>query len=72
MLCIFLYFLLIVLYSSNSSVSFDYKNKTNTFIRSCRGVPDTMYPIQHYVLKFVSDLRQVGVFLCVLQFPPPI
>ena len=27
---------------------------------------------QHYVVKFVSDLRQVGGFLSVLQFPPPI
>jgi hypothetical protein len=33
--------------------------------RSGRGV-------QHYVIKFVSDLRQVGGFLRVLQFPPPI
>jgi hypothetical protein len=28
--------------------------------------------IQHYVLKFVSDLRQVGGFLRVRRFPPPI
>ena len=28
-----------------------------------------MYSIQHYVLKFVSDLPQVGGFL---GFPPPI
>jgi hypothetical protein len=28
--------------------------------------------IQHHVIKFVSDLRQVGGFLRVLQFPPPI
>jgi hypothetical protein len=28
--------------------------------------------IQHYVIKFVSDLRQVGGFLWVLWFPPPI
>jgi hypothetical protein len=28
--------------------------------------------IQHYVIKFVSDLWQVGGFLCVLRFPPPI
>ena len=28
--------------------------------------------IQHYVIKFVSDLRQVGCFLRVLRFPPPI
>ena len=34
-------------------------------IRSGRGV-------QHYMIKFVSDLRQVGGFLRVLLFPPPI
>ena len=28
--------------------------------------------IQHYVIKFVSDLRQVRGFLRVLRFPPPI
>ena len=28
-----------------------------------------VYSIQHYVIKFVSDLRQVG---CFLRFPPPI
>jgi hypothetical protein len=28
--------------------------------------------VQHYVIKFVSDLRQVGDFLWVLWFPPPI
>ena len=33
--------------------------------RSGRGV-------QHYVIKFVSDLRQVGGFLRVLRFPPTI
>jgi len=31
-----------------------------------------VYSIQHYVIKFVSDLRQVGGFLLVLRFPPPI
>ena len=31
-----------------------------------------VYSIQHYVIKFVSDLRQVGGFLQVLRFPPPI
>ena len=29
-----------------------------------------VYSIQHYVIKFVSDLRQVGGFLQVLRFPP--
>jgi len=31
-----------------------------------------MYSIQHYVIKFVSDLRQVSGFLRVLRFLPPI
>ena len=31
-----------------------------------------VYSIQHFVKKFVSDLRQVGGFLWVLRFPPPI
>ena len=31
-----------------------------------------MYSIQHYVIKFVNHLRQVGGFLWVLRFPPPI
>jgi hypothetical protein len=35
-------------------------------------VHDEVYSIQHYVIKFVSDLRQVGGFLRVLRFPPPI
>ena len=30
-----------------------------------------VYSIQHYVIKFVSDLRQIGGFLQVLRFPPP-
>ena len=31
-----------------------------------------VYSIQHYVIQIVSDLQQVGGFLCVLRFPPPI
>ena len=31
-----------------------------------------VYSIQHYVIKFVSDLWQVAGFLQVFQFPPPI
>jgi len=30
-----------------------------------------MYSKQHYAIKFVSDLRQVGSFLRVLRFPLP-
>ena len=35
--------------------------------RSCE-----VYSIQHYVTKFVSDLRQVCGLLRVIRFPPPI
>ena len=31
-----------------------------------------MYSIQQYVIKFVSDLPQVGGFLQELRFPPPV
>jgi hypothetical protein len=30
-----------------------------------------VYSIQHYVIKFVSDLRLVSGFLRILWFPPP-
>ena len=33
---------------------------------------DKMHLIQPYVIKFVSDLQQVGGFLRVLRCPPPI
>ena len=33
---------------------------------------DGVYSIQHYVIRFVSDLRLVCGFLCVFLFPPPI
>ena len=29
-----------------------------------------MYSIQYYVIKFISELRQVSIFLWVLRFPP--
>ena len=35
---------------------------------SCSGEVSS---IQHYLIKFVSDLRQVSGFLLVSQFPPP-
>ena len=35
--------------------------------RSCE-----VYSMQDYVIKFVSDLRQVSGFLRVLGYPPPI
>jgi hypothetical protein len=43
-----------------------------TKVVSSNPVHGEVYSIQHYVIKFVSDLRQVGVFLRVLRFSPPI
>ena len=34
--------------------------------------PMNIFKLNHYVIKFVSDWRQVGGFLPVLRFPPPI
>ena len=42
---------------------------TSCEFESCSG---GVYSIHHYVIKFVSDLRQVGSFLRVLGFPPQI
>jgi hypothetical protein len=42
-----------------------------TKVMSSNPVNGGVYSIQHYAIKFVSDLRQVGGFLCVLRFPPP-
>jgi len=39
---------------------------------SLNPVHSDVYSIQHYVIKFVSDFRQVGGFLRVLWFPPSI
>jgi hypothetical protein len=43
-----------------------------TKVVSLNPVHGEVYWIRHYVIKFVSDLRQVSGFLQVLQFPPPI
>jgi hypothetical protein len=43
-----------------------------TKVMSSPPVQSEVYSIQHYVIKFVSDLRQVGGFLRVLRFLPPI
>ena len=43
-----------------------------TNIVSSNPVHGEVYSIQHYVIMFVSDLRQVSGFLQVLQFPPPV
>jgi hypothetical protein len=36
------------------------------------GSSNPVQAIQHYVMKFVSDLWQVSGFLWALWFPPPI
>jgi hypothetical protein len=41
-----------------------------TNVVSSNPVHGEVYSIQHYVIKFVSELRQVGGFLQVLWFPP--
>jgi hypothetical protein len=41
-----------------------------TKLVSWNSAHDKVYSIQHYVIKFISDLRQVGGFPQVLRFPP--
>ena len=43
-----------------------------TKVVSSNPVHGEVYSIQHYVIMFVSDFRQVDGFLRVLWFPPPI
>jgi hypothetical protein len=40
--------------------------------KDCWEFNGEVYWMQYYVIKFVSDLQQVGGFLQELQFPPPI
>ena len=44
---------------------------TTTNIMSSNPAHGEVYSIQHYVIKLVSDFRQVGGFLRVHRFPPP-
>jgi hypothetical protein len=43
-----------------------------TNVRSSNPAHGEVYSIQHYVIKCVSDLQQVGGFRRLLRFPPPI
>ena len=46
---------------------------TTIKVVSLKPIHGEVYSIQHYMIKFVSDLRQVSGFLWVLHFfPPPI
>jgi hypothetical protein len=40
-----------------------------TNVTSSNSAHGEVYSMQHYVIKFVSDVRQVGGFLHVLRFP---
>jgi hypothetical protein len=42
-----------------------------TKVVSSNPAHDEVYSIKHYVIMFVSCLRQVGAFFRVLQFSPP-
>jgi hypothetical protein len=53
-------------------VEFEIMSLITTKVVSSNTVHGEVYSMQHYVIKVVSDLRQVGGFLRVLQFPPPI
>jgi hypothetical protein len=53
-------------------LSFFFYFTITTKVVSVNPVHGEVYSIQHYVIKFVSDLRQVGGFLWVIRFPPPI
>ena len=44
----------------------------NHYVVSLNPTHGEVYSIQLYVIKFVSDLHQVGGFLRVLRFHPPI
>ena len=39
-----------------------------TKVLSSNPINDEVYSLQHYVIKFVTDLRHVGGFLLVLRF----
>jgi hypothetical protein len=43
-----------------------------TEIVSSNPAYEEVYSLQHRVINFVSDMQQVGSFLRVLWFPPPI
>jgi hypothetical protein len=50
----------------------DKRTTITTKVVSSNPAHGEVYSIQHYVIKFVSDVRQVGDFLRILKFPPPI
>ena len=43
-----------------------------TKVVSSNPVHGEVYSMQHYLIKFVSDLQHVGGFPQVMRFPPPL
>ena len=77
--CIYCFYLLSVyIVSIYQCITMVYENKDclldimylRTNVMSSNPACGEMYSMQHYVIKFVSDLRQVGGFFRVLWFPP--
>jgi hypothetical protein len=58
--------------NTESSIGASHQVSVHLAKQLLRDWPIKVYSIQHYVIKFVSDLGQVSGFFQVLQFPPPI
>ena len=56
----------------NTSNTYLYPTRSTTKVVNSNPAHGELCSIQHYLIKFVSDLRQVGGFLHTLWFPPPI
>jgi hypothetical protein len=64
--------LVIKYYKVVVQVSYTQSVAIATKVVSWNPIHGEVYSIQHYVIKFVSDLRQVCGFLWVLYFPQPV
>ena len=53
-------------------VGFTTTHAISAYHHWCQFESRLRWGVHHYVIKFVSDLRQVGGFLRVLRFPPPV
>ena len=60
------------IFFSNTTTIYKFVSHVKFKVVSLFPTHGEVYSIQHYVIKFISDLRHVGGFLLVLQFPPPI
>jgi hypothetical protein len=58
--------------SASNAPKYPLKNGVSIVQKHAAKLSSTSTIVQHYVIKFVTDLRHVGGFLRVLRFPPPI